>query len=143
MELSPVQAFFEQYALGRTTRDAELIASQYADPYMLADANGTRVIDRKTVLAVFPAGLQLLKTLGHISTTLQSLSEESVDEHYRIVRARLVWRFERPELPVVDVNIDTLFVVFAQEGKFTIVFQQEREDFRDALRSHGIMVAPP
>jgi hypothetical protein len=143
MELSPVQAFFEQYALGRATRDTDLIASQYADPYMLADANGTRVIDRKTVLAVFPAGLQLLKTLGHISTTLQSLSEESVDEHYRIVRARLVWRFERPELPIVDVNIDTLFVVFAQEGKFTIVFQQEREDFRDALRSHGIMVAPP
>ena len=143
MELSPVQGFFEQYALGRTTRDAEFIASQYADPYMLADANGTRVIDRKTVLAVFPAGLELLKTHGHVSTSLRSLSEEIVDEHYRIVRARFVWRFERPELPIVEVNIDTLFVVFSKEGKFTIVFQQEREDFRDALRSHGILVAPP
>ena len=143
MALSPVQAFFEQFALGRTTRDAELIASQYADPYMLADANGSRVIDRKTVLAVFPAGLELLEARGHVSTNLRSLSEEIVDEHYRIVRARFVWRFERPDLPIVDVNIDTLFVVFAQEGKFTIVFQQEREDFRDALRSHGILVAPP
>ena len=143
MALSPVQAFFEQFALGRTTRDAELIASQYADPYMLADANGSRVIDRNTVLAVFPAGLELLETHGHVSTNLRSLSEEIVDEHYRIVRARFVWRFERPDLPIVDVNIDTVFVVFAKEGKFTIVFQQEREDFRDALRFHGILVAPP
>jgi len=143
MALSPVQAFFEQFALGRTTRDAELIASQYADPYMLADANGSRVIDRKTVLAVFPAGLELLEARGHVSTNLRSLSEEIVDEYYRIVRARFVWRFERPELPIVDVNIDTVFVVFAKEGKFTIVFQQEREDFRDALRFHGILVAPP
>ena len=91
MELSPVQAFFEQYALGRTTRDTDLLASQYADPYMLTDANGTRVIARATVLAVFPAGLQLLKTHGHVSTNLLSLSEEIVDEHDRIVRARFVW----------------------------------------------------
>ena len=143
MELSPIQAFFEQYALGRTTRDANLIASQYADPYMLADASGSRVVNRATVLAIFPAGLQLLKTHGHVSTNLRSLSEEIVDEHYRIVRARFVWRFERPEMPIVDVNIDTLFVVFSKEGRLSIVFQQEREDFRDALRSHGILVAPP
>jgi len=135
-----IQAFFEQYAEARTARDVGLIASQYANPYMLADANGSRIVDRATVLAVFPAGLQLLKTLGHLSTNLRSLSDDVVDEHYRIVRAQFLWCFEKPGSPAIEVVIDTVFVVYAKDGAFTIVFQQEREDFRDALRSHGILV---
>jgi len=55
-------AFFEQYALARSTRDVDLIASRYADPFMLADPNGARVVHKASLLAVFPNGLQLRRT---------------------------------------------------------------------------------
>ena len=139
-ETPDVREFFQQYARARSERDVELIAAQYNDPYMLADANGARIVDKATVLAVFPVGLQLLKTHGHTLTVLRSLEESVVDEHYRFVRAEFVWSFEKPERPAIEVVIDTTFMVYVKENVLTIVFQQEREDFRDALRSHGIVV---
>jgi ketosteroid isomerase-like protein len=60
-ETPSAHAFFEQYARARSTRDVDLIASQYADPFMLADPNGARVVQKASLLAVFPNGLQLLR----------------------------------------------------------------------------------
>ena len=113
------------------------------DPFMLADTNGARVVGKAALLAVFPKGFQLLKTHGHTSTTLRSLSETTVDDYYRFVRAQFVWRFEKPAAPPIDVDVDASFMVYVSGGVFTIVFQQEREDFRDACRSHGIVLAQP
>ena len=136
------RAFFERYARARSTRDVDLIASQYADSFMLADPNGARVVQKASLLAVFPNGLQLLRAHGHTSTNLRSLSEEVVDEHYRFVRAQFVWCFENPGVPAIEVGVDATFMVYANESRTMIVFQQERQDFRDALRSHGIPLAP-
>ena len=98
-EVPSVRAFFEQYARARSARDVDLIASQYTDPFMFADPNGARPVEKATLLAVFPKGLQLLKTHGHTSTNLRSLDETVVDDHYRFVRAQFVWCFEKPGRP--------------------------------------------
>ena len=112
-----------------------------ADPFMLADPNGARPVEKASLLAVFPNGLQLLKTHGHTSTNLRSLDETVVDEHYRFVRTQFVWCFEKPGRPVIEVVVDATFMVYVKELGLTIVLQQEREDFRDALRSQGIVLA--
>ena len=143
IESPAVQTFFEQYARSRTEGDVEFIASQYSDPFMIADPNGARVVDKAALLAVFPKGFQLLKTHGHTSTTLRSLRDTAVDEHYRFVRAQFLWRFEKPAVPPIDVDVDASFMVYVSGGAFSIVFQQEREDFRDACRSRGIELARP
>jgi hypothetical protein len=135
-------AFFEQDARARSTRDVDSIASQYADPFMLADPKGARVVQKASLLRVFPNGLQLLRTHGHTSTNLRSLSEDVVDEHYRFARAQFVWCFENPGAPAVEVDVDTTFMVYVNGVVSMIVFQQEREDFRDALRSHAISLTP-
>ena len=140
-EVPSVRAFFEQYARARSTRDIDLIASQYADPFMLADPNGSRPVEKASLLAVFPNGLQLLKTHGHTSTNLRSLDETVVDDHYRFVRAQFVWCFEKPGRPAIEVVDDATFMVYVKGLVLSIVLQQEREDFRDAARSQGIVLA--
>jgi hypothetical protein len=40
-----------------------------------------------------------------------------------------------------DVPVDAAFMVRVHGGVHTIVLQQEREDFRGALRSHGVVLA--
>ena len=140
-EVPSVRAFFEQYARARSTRDIDLIASQYADPFMLADPNGSRPVEKASLLAVFPNGLQLLKTHGHTSTNLRSLDETVMDDHYRFVRAQFVWCFEKPGRPAIEVVDDATFMVYVKGLVLSIVLQQEREDFRDAARSQGIVLA--
>ena len=85
--------------------------------------------------------LEFLKTVGHTSTTLASFSEASVDEHYAMVRAQFVWRFEKAVAPPIDVTVDSAFVLYLKDAVPRIVFHQEHEDFFQLLRTRGVLPA--
>ena len=121
--------------------DIDRIASQYADSCMFAGPDGARVAEKQAVLAGFPKALELLKTVGHTSTKLASLDETRVDEHYAMVRAQFVWRFEKAAAPPIDVKVDSTFILYIKDGVPKIVFQQEHEDFQQALRARGVLPA--
>ena len=93
----------------------------------------------KRFLRVFPKALELLKTVGHTSTKLASLNETRVDEHYAMVRAQFVWRFEKAAAPPIDVKVDSTFILYIKDGVPRIVFQQEHEDFWQVLRTRGVL----
>ena len=82
----------------------------------------------------------MLKTVGHTSTNLASLNETRVDEHYAMVRAQFVWRFEKAAAPPIDVTVDSTFILYIK-GVPKIVFQHEHEDFWQALRTRGVLPA--
>jgi ketosteroid isomerase-like protein len=134
-----LREFFEHYARSRTARDADGIVSQYADRCMLAGPDGVRVFEKQALLEVFPKALEFLKTVGHTSTRLASFSEASVDEHYAMVRAQLVWRFEKGATPPIDVEVDSMFILYLKDDVARIVFQQEHEDFFQMLRTRGVL----
>jgi hypothetical protein len=138
-----IRTFFERYARSRTARDVELIAYQYSDSFMFADPNGVRVVEKAVLLTTWPKGFEFLRSQGHQYTKLTSLNETRLDEHYLLVRALLVWHFEKPAEQPIDIEVDSSFIVYAHQGAFTIVFQQEREDFQGTLRSHGILPPAP
>ena len=141
MSTSPVvQEFFEQYERSRNTFDVALIASQYPDSFMLAGPAGVRVVEKPAVLEAVSKGREQLKALGHKTTTLVSLDETRVDEHYAMVRARFIWRFEKAPGPI-DVDLDSTFILFVKDGAPRIVFQHEHEDFQQALRTRGVLPA--
>ena len=77
---------------------------------------------------------------SHI-TTLASLNQTTVDEHYAIVRAQIVWRFEKAAAAPIEITVDSTFMLYTREGVPSIVFQQEREDFWQALRTRGLLPA--
>jgi hypothetical protein len=135
-----VQEFFEQYTKSRSAADIDRIVSQYADSCMLGHPNGALVADRQAFLEGFPKAMELLKTVGHTSTTLASLRETEVDEHYVMVRAQVVWRFEKAVAPAIDVTVDSTFILYIK-GAPKIVFQHEREDLWQVLRTRGVLPA--
>ena len=138
-----VQEFFDQYAQNRSALDIDLIASQYADSIMFAGPNGARVAEKPAILAAFPKGQEFLKAHGHKSTKVLSLDETRLDDHYVLVRAQFVWRFEKSAAETLDVKIDSTFILYLNDGEFKIVFQHEREDFQQALRASGVLQAMP
>ena len=136
-----VQEFFDQYARSRSAMNIDRIASQYADTCMFAGPDGARVAERQAVLAGFPKALELLKTVGHTSINLASLNETRIDEHYAMVRAQFVWRFEKAAARPIDVTVDSTFILHMKDGVPKIVFHHEHEDFWQALRTRGVLPA--
>jgi len=131
--------FFRQYERSRNTFDTDLIDSQYPESFMQAGPDGARVAEKARVLAGVAKGKEWLRTLGHTSTTLVSLEELTLDEHYAVVRARFVWHFKQQSAQAVDVDVDSTFILYTKDGAPTIVFQHEHEDFQQALRAHGVL----
>lgn len=134
-----VEKFFEQYARSRSALDLALIASQYSAPFMVAGPAGARVVEKSAVLAAFPKGQEFLRALGHESTRVMSLEETRLDEHYVLARVQFVWRFARTPAPPIDVPVDSTFILYVDQGALRIVFQQEHEDFQQALRARGVL----
>jgi hypothetical protein len=108
---------------------------------MFGGPDGARVAEKQAVLAGFPKALELLKTVGYTSTRLASLHETRVDDHYAMVRAQLVWRFEKASALPIDVEVDSTFILYLKDGVPKIVFQHEHEDFWQALRTRGVLPA--
>ncbi len=136
-----VQWFFDEYARSRSAADIEGITSQYADACMLAGPGGPRVAEKQAIVEGFPKAMQLLKNVGHTSTTLSSLNETGMDEHYAMVRAQFVWRFKKAAAPPTDVTVDATFILHTKDGVLKIVFQHEHEDFWQMLRTRGVLPA--
>ena len=134
-----VREFFRRYVRSRNTFEADLIETLDPDAFMFADPNGARVTEKQAVLVALSSGRELLRTLRHASTTLESLDETRLDEYYTMVRARLVWRFEKGPAQPVDVVVDSVFILYIKNDVATIVFQQEHEEFLQALRARGIL----
>ena len=138
-----VREFFRQYERSRNTFDADLIERQYADAFMFAGPNGARVAEKRAVVIGLSSGREVLRTLGHTLTTLESLDETRIDDHYTMVRTRLVWRFEQASMQPVDVGVDSVFILYINDDVPTIVFQQEHEDFQQTLRKRGLLPPQP
>jgi ketosteroid isomerase-like protein len=136
-----VQEFFDQYAQSRSVLDIDLIASQYSDSIMFAGPNGARATEKPAILAAFSKVQEFLKAHGHQSTKVLSLDESKLDDHYVLVRAQFVWRFEKSSAQQKVVEIDSTFILYLNNGSLKIVFQQEREDFQQALRAQGVIPA--
>jgi hypothetical protein len=136
---SGVGEFFEQYVRSRTVLDIDGIASQYPDVFMTAGPKGTRVTQRAAIVDAFPKGQSLLRAAGHTSTVVASLEETKLDSRYVLARVRFRWRFEKAAQQPIDVDVDSTFILFIDQGSLRIVFQHEREDFVELLRARGVL----
>jgi hypothetical protein len=141
MTAADVRDFFDRYARSRTDGDVEALAAQYPDAFTFAGPAGARIAHKAAFVASFPQGRAFLQSHGHVSTTTLGVEETTLDEHYLMARVRFLWRFEKAPAAPIDVAVDSMFILRVDPGALTIVFQQEREDFQDALRSRGVL--PP
>ena len=138
-----VREFFDQYARNRSALDIGLITSQYSDSFMFADPKGARVAEKPAVVAAFPKGKEFLEGAGYQSTKVVSLDETRLDEHYVLARVQFLWRFEKAPAQPMDVEVDSVFILYVNHDVLTIVFQQEREEFQETLRARGVLPAKP
>ena len=136
-----IQKFFEGVEQASNTLDLNLIDSQYADQFIFADPNGTRVIDKQKFLPALPKRQDFFKSIGHQSTKVLSLEETQLDDQYTMVKAHFLMTFQKPTGQSVEAKVDSTYFLFMKGDKPKIVMHMEHEDLKEAMQARGLLPA--
>jgi hypothetical protein len=133
--------FFESVEKASNSLDLELIDSQFADQFIFADPNGTRVIEKQKFLPALPKRQEFFKSLGHQFTKVLSLEETPIDEHYTMVKAHFLMQFKKTSGEIVETNVDSTYFLFMRGDMPKIVMHMEHEDLKEAMQARGLLPA--
>jgi hypothetical protein len=134
-----IKEFFEGVEQASNTLDLKLIDSQYADQFIFADPNGTRVVEKQKFLAFLPQRQEFFKSIGHQSTRVLSLDETQLDEQYTMVKAHFLMTFQKSSGEIAEAKIDSTYFLFMKGETPKIVMHMEHEDLREAMQRRGIL----
>jgi hypothetical protein len=131
--------FFEGVELASNTLDLELIASQYADQFIFADPNGTRVVEKQKFLPALPKRNEFFKSLGHQFTSVLSLEETPIDDQYTMVKAHFLMQFQKTEGQITNAKVDSTYILFMRGDTPKIVMHIEHEDLKEAMQARDLL----
>ena len=88
-----VQQFFETFATAGAGLDLDRLAECFADPFLSAEASGSRPVPRAAFLQALPRRAETFAAAGLGAAALTTLTHERLDDHYVLVRT--TWRTPR------------------------------------------------
>src|SRR6266498_5001086 len=122
-----IKLFFEGVEKASNTLDLDLIDLQFADQFIFADPNGTRVIEKQKFLPALPKRQEFFKSLGHQSTKISLLEETPIDDQYTMVKAHFLMQFQKASGQAVEVKLDSTYILFMKGDAPKIVMHIEPE----------------
>jgi len=93
MTSSPIRQFFATFSAASDSLDLDVLGRLFADPFLSADASGSRPVPRAAFLQALPRRAQIFADAGLGAALLESVAETRLDEHY--VLARTEWTLPR------------------------------------------------
>lgn len=136
-----IKVFFESIEQASNTLDLNLIESQYADQFIFADPNGTRVIEKQKFLPALPARREFFKSIGHQSTQVLSIEESPIDDQYIMVKAHFLMKFLKGPGKITEANVDSTYILFTKGDSPKIVMHIEHEGLKEAMQARGLLPA--
>jgi hypothetical protein len=133
-----IKAFFEEVEQASNTLDLNLIDSQFADQFIFADPNGTRIVEKQKFLAFLPQRQEFFKSIGHQSTKVMSLDETQLDSQYTMVKAHFLMTFKKSSGEIVEAKVDSTYFLFMKGEMPKIVMHVEHEDLKEAMQVRGL-----
>jgi len=94
MTESRVREFFDVFAAASGDLALDVLAGCFADPFLSADATGSRPVPREAFLAALPRRRRAFADAGLGPAELTALDQQRLDEHYLLVSTR--WSAPRP-----------------------------------------------
>jgi hypothetical protein len=134
-----IKLFFEGVEKASNTLDLELIDAQFADQFIFADPNGTRVVEKQKFLPFLPKRQEFFKSIGHQSTRILSLDETRLDDQYTMVKAHFLMQFRKSSGQIVEAKVDSTYFLFMKGNSPKIVMHMEHEDLNDAMQKRGLL----
>jgi hypothetical protein len=134
-----IKKFFEGVEQASNTLDLNLIDSQFADQFIFADPNGTRVVEKQKFLAFLPQRQEFFKSIGHQSTKVLSLDATQLDDQYTMVKAHFLMQFKKASGQIVDAKVDSTYFLFMKGDSPKIVMHMEHEDLKEAMQARDLL----
>jgi hypothetical protein len=134
-----IKEFFEGVEKASNTLDLDLIDSQFADQFIFADPNGTRVVEKQKFLPFLPKRREFFRSIGHQFTKVSSLEETPIDEQYMMVKAHFLMQFQKSTGEVKEIILDSTYILFMKGETPKIVMHIEPEDVQQAMKDRGLL----
>jgi len=134
-----VRAFVDDYEKGVNTSDPELVGSLYADEFMFGGPQGVRAVLKEDFLRVLTKQSGLFESAGWTASSVESIDETQLDDHY--VLLGIGWRmsFEKPPGRRVGVQLATTYVLRQEGPRMRIVLQLDHQDFVKKVADLGLL----
>ena len=134
-----IKKFFEGVERASNALDLSLIDTQYADQFIFADPDGTRVIDKGRFLPALPRRREFFKSIGHRSTKVLSLEETPIDDQYTMIRAHFLMKFKKASGQIAEANVASTYILFMKGESPKVVMHMEHEDLQQAMKDRGLL----
>ncbi len=139
-----IKAFFEDFERASNLFEQDLLASQFSDPFMAADPHGgIQVVKKEHFLAGIAQRQSFFHAIGFRGVKIVPFEETRLDQHYVIVKAHGSMRFEKTAGQPIDVNSDSVYILFIQDHSEKIVFQLTHEDLMKIMQEHDLLPGKP
>ena|SRR5438093_3193834 len=135
-----IREFFATFERLNAADEVDEQVKLYADPFLMADPNGSRVVTVGELAAAIPKRKQLFKGIGSIGTRLVTLAETPLDDHYTMVKTTWRWEFDRPVQP--DIVVPSTYIVRTSGDTMKIVLYLNHGDIMSIFRERGLLPQP-
>jgi hypothetical protein len=136
--ITSVEAFLRAFEHTGNQHHVAALASRFADTFLVAGPDGTRVVKASDFALVLPKRQQMLEQMGHRSTKLESAVVTELDGRY--VMAETKWRmtFAHGQGQLSDVLVGSTYVLDAKD-ELEILLYVTHQDITTVLRERGIL----
>ena len=135
-----IKTFFEDFERASNMFEPDLLASQFSDPFMAADPHGgIQVVKKDDFLAGIAKRQAFFHSIGFQFVNIVPLEETRLDHHYVMVKAHASMRFEKTPGQLIDVNSDSVYILFIRDDSPKIVFHLTHEDLMKIMQEQGLL----
>jgi hypothetical protein len=133
-----VREFFDGYGKANAEFDVPKIAAFYADVFMFGEPQGVRCVKKEDFVRVLPKRKEFFRSVGLVSSKIESLEASNLDSKYVLVKAVWKMRFEsRTGLPIDSEN-STTYILAGTDDSFQIVVQLDHQDLMKKVQELGL-----
>ena len=133
-----VREFFNGYEKANAEFDVPKIAALYADIFMFGGPQGVRCVKKEDFVRVLPQRKEFFRSVGLVSSKIESLEASNLDSKYVLVKAVWKMRFESSTGLPIDSENSTTYILAGTDDSFQIVVQLDHQNLMKKVQELGL-----
>ena len=133
-----VREFFDGYEKANDEFDIRNIAALYADVFMFGGPQGVQCVKKEDFVRVLPKLKEFFRSVGLVSSKIESLEASNLDSKYVLVKAVWKMRFESSTGLPIDSENSATYILARTDDSFQIVVQLDHQDLMKKVQDLGL-----
>ena len=133
-----VREFFDRYEKANAEFEVPKIAAFYADVFMFGGPQGVQCVKKEDFVRVLPKRKEFFRSVGLVSSKIESLEASNLDSKYVLVKAVWKMRFEGRTGLLIDSENSTTYILAGTDDSFQIVVQLDHQNLMKKVQELGL-----